>query len=408
MGRAKKNPPRSPLKDLKRKKDFGKVKRLGATSIENIAKRGTLKFLRERHPDWGKKEMIEYTGFGHTFVYKQWDLDSLEDKPRCGAPRTARTPAVMKQLADSRGRLKDNSNRTVSKKLSSTTNPISKSSVSRGFLELGLPYFRRPSVSRLSKRNKKERYDWSRVYRRFGVKFWSKFFVSDEKNWYVDGYSNPQNQGVRETSAKHVQPKEKSKFPGHRMSWLGITPYGTSKLIIIPPGQSVNGDFYQNKILKPTFKDIKSRAANGSRIDQKKLFRFKKWIFEQDFAPAHSTKVNEKYLSENTPNHTPTLRSLKEEEYWMPPKLDDFWPIERLWAIWANQVFAYPEPKTVNQMIRRVRKAHRETTVKTLTKLFHELPARCNEIYRQKGGRIPASWDYHKSPHRCQCKTCSS
>jgi len=408
MGRAKKNPPRSPVKPLKRKKDFGKVKRLGETSLDNIGKRATLRFLRRKHPDWTKQEMIDYSEFSRGFVFKHWDADSLEDKPRVGAPRTARTPAVMKKIAGSRGRLKDNSNRTVAKRLSSTENQISKSSVSRCFLEHGLKYFRRPQVSRLSKRNTKERYDWSRAYRRFGIKFWSKFFVSDEKNWYTDGYSNPQNQGVRETSAEFVPAKEKSKFPGHRMSWLAITPYGTSKLIIIPPGSKVNGKFYQKKILIPTFKDVKNRTSDGARIDEKKLFRVKNWVFEQDFAPAHSTKVNQAFLSENTPKHTPTLRSLKDEDFWMPPKLDDFWPIERLWAIWANEVFAYPEPKTIQQMIRRVRKAHRETTVKTLTKLFHELPARCNEIYKQKGGRIPASWSYEKSPFRCQCTVCSS
>ena len=49
-----------------------------------------------------------------------------------------------------------------------------------------------------------------------------------------------------------------------------------------------------------------------------------------------------------------------------------------------------------------------ETEVKTLTKLFHELPARCNEIYRPKGGGIRASWSYEKSPCRCTCKLCSS
>ena len=158
MGRAKKTPPRSPLKDLKRKKDFGKVKNFGAKSLENVAKRGTLKFLRKKHPDWRKCDMIEYTGYSKKFIFKHWDNDSLEDKPREGGPRTARTPAVMKKLASSRGRLRNNSNRKVSKRLSSTTNDISKSSVSRGFLELGLPYFRRPRVSRLSEKNKKERF----------------------------------------------------------------------------------------------------------------------------------------------------------------------------------------------------------------------------------------------------------
>ena len=51
--RCKRKPPRSPLKDWrKRSPSFGKVKDLGEDALENIEKRSVLKFLRLRHPTW--------------------------------------------------------------------------------------------------------------------------------------------------------------------------------------------------------------------------------------------------------------------------------------------------------------------------------------------------------------------
>ena len=100
---------------------FGSKFSLRKKSLDNIGKRGTMQCLRKKHSDWIKADMISYTGFSKAFVYKHWNADSLEDKPRCGAPRTARTERVMKKIGNSRGKMKDNSTRTVSKELSTTT-----------------------------------------------------------------------------------------------------------------------------------------------------------------------------------------------------------------------------------------------------------------------------------------------
>ena len=110
----KKKPPRSPLKDWKRKPPkFGKVKNAGAKTMENIGKRAVLNFMRKKFPEMGKSEMVRETGFSLSFVKRRWDNKSLEDKPRCGAPRTARTDAVMRRLANRRGKRKNSSNRSM-------------------------------------------------------------------------------------------------------------------------------------------------------------------------------------------------------------------------------------------------------------------------------------------------------
>ena len=36
-----------------------------------------------------------------------------------------------------------------------------------------------------------------------------------------------------------------------------------------------------------------------------------------------------------------------------PAKLDDLWPIERVWAIMTQQVYQYPAPETIEELSTR-------------------------------------------------------
>ena len=61
----------------------------------------------------------------------------------------------------------------------------------------------------------------------------------------------------------------------------------------------------------------------------------------------------------------------------------------------------------IDLLMRRVREAARNIAPETLTKLVHELPARMQEIYKQKGKKIPADWKAKNSRYRCRA-VCSS
>ena len=58
---------------------------------------------------------------------------------------------------------------------------------------------------------------------------------------------------------------------------------------------------------------------------------------------------------------------------------------------WNWVKFEHTALSTVPGLLRRIRKANRFITVRTLKKLIHELPARFQEIYRMKGDRMHAS-----------------
>ena len=106
---------------------------------------------------------------------------------------------------------------------------------------------------------------------------------------------------------------------------------------------------------------------------------------------------------------TPTLHRLRHiSSSLVSPKMDDFWPIERLWAIMAERVFRSPRPQTIAAVMRRVREEYRSFDKKNLTKLIHELPAKMNEIRRLKGKKILVNFDPSKSPFGCKCSICTS
>ena len=172
---------RSPVKMPRRPTSFGKVKTPGQKTIANMEMRSVLKFMRKKHPDWGKLRIARETGYSLSFVKRRWDSQSIEDALRKGGPRTVRTPSVMKALANSRDKLKNNSNRINATNFTKKFNSIHYSSVSRAFKELGLPYFRRPTVGKLNAKHIKDRFAWARQWRHMPTSFWEKFFVTDEQ-----------------------------------------------------------------------------------------------------------------------------------------------------------------------------------------------------------------------------------
>ena len=154
----------------------------------------------------------------------------------------------------------------------------------------------------------------------------------------------------------------------------------------------------------------KRKKSKGLPIHKRKLFkRNQDMIFEQDFAQPHCTNANQDFMELHFPAHTPTLwRYQDKHELFFGAKWDDFWSIERLWAIYSQEVYRNPRPTHIDGVMRRLRETVRTTNPDTLTKLIHELPAKMNEIYRLKGKKIPSNFNPQKSPFACSCDVCTS
>jgi len=252
------------------------------------------------------------------------------------------------------------------------------------------------------------RFECSQIFKDNPPEFWENFLITDEKIWTTNGMFNAQKYRVRAEKAEDVPPLDMDKFPAQRMLWMGISAKGTTGLHWLKG--KVNGQKYLNKILEnAVLKDVLQRKGFNKPIHKRKLFKSNaRMIFEQDFATPHSTNANQAWMEEHFPNHTPTLHRFRGvSPLFFPPKMDDFWPIERVWAIIANKVYREPRPKTIAQVMRRVREESNKLTEKTLTRLVHALPAKMNEIHRLKGKKIPPTFDPHKSPFACRCSICT-
>ena len=324
------------------------------------------------------------------------------DAPRSGASVTALTPENMKVLEACEGKL-GQSVTVLHAKLG-----IGTGTISRGFKKLGLFAYRRSVQSRLKKKHKKIRFATAKRMRNHGVEYWENYLITDEKIWTVDGYFNPQNDRVRARCKEDVEAVERDKFPGKRMVWLGMSARALTGLVHFKG--SVNGTVYREKVLKKVVLEdvLQRKKSKGEPIHKRKMFkRNVDMIFEQDFAQPHSTNVNQEFMEENFPAHTPTLwRYEGEDDLFFGPKWDDFWSIERLWGIMSQRVYLNPRPTHIGGVMRRLREEVRNTDPKTLTKLVHALPAKMNEIYRQKGAKIPSNFDAAKSPFACKCSVC--
>ena len=139
-----------------------------------------------------------------------------------------------------------------------------------------------------------------------------------------------------------------------------------------------------------------------------KLWTVNGMINPQNDRVQAKTNANQKFKEENFNRFTSVLHRYRgKHPLYFGAKWDDFWWVERFWAILCNEVYREPRPKTIKKVMRRVREASVNVSEKTLIKLVHQSPARMHEIFKQKGGRIPARWNYKKSPYACTCKICT-
>ena len=154
--------------------------------------------------------------------------------------------------------------------------------------------------------------------------------------------------------------------------------------------------------------ETRKKKTVGLPIHKRKLFaRNTDMIFEQDFATPHSTSVNQQFMEEHF--HAPTLWRFQDvDPLFFGAKWDDFWSIEREWAILSQRVYRNPRPNHIKAVMRRLREAVVSTEPATLTRLVHELPAKMNEIFRQKGKKIPSDFKPSKSKFACKCNICIS
>jgi hypothetical protein len=214
--------------------------------------------------------------------------------------------------------------------------------------------------------------------------------VADSKIFLLSGGCNPMHHGRWVFDSEELDLWEVEKYSKELHVYGGMTSKGLSQLVFI--NGIVDAERYVNEVL-PILTDVQGRTERTDDITTTALFDDNEdWIFQQDHATCHDTHVAQEYLKQNVPDFF--------SKHEAPAKLDDFWCIERIWAVVANKVYGggQNQPQSLAALKRRIIKAWKSLDSEILRKAVHQMPLRAKEIATRKGNRVGSFKQHCKYP----------
>ena len=79
--------------------------------------------------------------------------------------------------------------------------------------------------------------------------------------------------------------------PKSVMVWAGVSAEGKTQLVFVPQGCKINAQTYEEHILQPVVKNLRRDMFQGSQF-----------LFQQDGAPAHTSRRAQEWLQNNVPD----------------------------------------------------------------------------------------------------------
>lgn len=302
----------------------------------------------------------------------------LGDHARCGRPKIL-TQAAIKLIKKAKYR-RGFGLRQIEKSLKASGLKGNKETI-RYYMKVELKWrsWKRRKAPLLTEAQKKKRLLFAREHRHWKFEDWSNVLFSDESPYQVFYVPNLRNDTVWGSQEQNVPVALQVKFSPTVLVWGGMTASGLTRLHFVPQHTSINSEYYVNNILKTELKPVYNRVNTSGTISKRRLFTNNAVsFFQQDGARAHTSAVSRAWLDENIPNYI---------ENW-PPNSPDLSPIENLWSILSNSVYKDPEPKTLDQLKRRLRKAWNSISPETLQNLIESLPRRMKAVIANKGNTI--------------------
>ncbi|KAF4648455.1 hypothetical protein FOL47_003206, partial [Perkinsus chesapeaki] len=286
---------------------------------------------------------------------------------------------------------------------------VGKSSVSRIFKGLGLGSFIRQRGSRLTSKHEERRFAFASHWMNKSPQWWERVLITDEKMWELHpAAANRQVNRLRAKRASEILTLETDKFPAKLHCWGAMSARGVLKLRWIEG--TLDGPSYV-KILESVKDDEELPELFPPGVP---------WVFEDDSASPHVSSVAREWKEQNFESrflvfHSATRKHqgvpVDELEWFHPPKLDDVWPIERLWAIVSNRVMKPNSCPGSNDKVawkNLIEDAWKSIPASTFVRLVHAIPAKLAEIVRVGGERIGAQWSSRGKERACDCPTCIS
>ena len=216
-------------------------------------------------------------------------------------------------------------------------------------VDIGLSSFKRIPVQVISEATRLKRLQRSKqLLRRLTLKRIKSVFFTDEKIFYISPPVNTQNNRVCSSGRKRDVRQERllvqrAKFSAHVMVSAGVCYGGKGKLHFVDDKAKINTHYYVNNLLPKLFNDCNALLAN-------------QFIFQQDGAPAHSSRQTQDWISQHSPDF------IRKDEW--PPNSPDLNPLD--YHVWGAMLHMYQKlsPKPAN----------REQLKLALEKIWDELP----------------------------------
>jgi transposase len=194
---------------------------------------------------------------------------------------------------------------------------------------------------------------------------------SDEKKFGLDQVFNRQNDRVYakniENANQHCRRVGKSAMGPSVIVWAGITAKGKTPLVFLRRPETMNAATYQKRVLEDTVLPWAQQHFNGED-----------WIFQQDGAPAHTTRSVQTWCE----NHFPTFI---DKESW-PPVSPDLNPMDfSVWGLLEAKVGGV-RYKNLDDLEQALQKAWDDIDVEYLRPTVLSVMTRLSRCVAAKGG----------------------
>lgn len=298
------------------------------------------------------------------------EASSVDDRPRNGRPRTTRTPAAVKAVS---ARIRRNPLRK--QKIMAREMNIPKRTMSRIIKEdLKLGAYRRTTGQLLTPALKRIRATRSKaLLQRYARGRNKKILFSDEKIFTIEEKFNRQNDRVYAYSSREAAEKiprvQRGHHPASIMVWWGVSYEGVTQLHFCEQGVKTKATNYHSDVLEKAVKPLNETMFHGEH-----------WSFQQDSAPAHKAKMNQKWCADNLPDFIAT-------EDW-PSGSPDLNPLDyRLWD-YLEQKACSKRHRNIESLKASLTKAAASIPLEVVRAAIDEWPERLKKCVKAKGGHF--------------------
>ena len=298
------------------------------------------------------------------------DTQSVNDRPRSGRPKSARTPKLKNNV---QCRIRRNPRRSIRKLARdfSVNHETMRNLVRK---DLGLKSYKRKAVHHLSEPLRVKRLERSKkLLCRVGPETQESILFSDEKIFTIEEVTNLQNDRILAKTPQSISEKnrliDRVQKPLSVMVWAGVSANSRTNLVFVPQGVKINAQTYLELILEP---EIQHAGY--------KLFKNRPWLFQQDSAPAHSANLTQNWL------RTKNIDFIDKNEW--PPSSPDLNPLD--YSIWANlEARACPVPhKSLSSLKAALKREWDKMPQEELRHSVLSFRKRLQSVVDKKGGYI--------------------